>query len=413
MAGILTPTVVTREAARLFYNNLVLTKGVNRQYDNAFEIGGAKAGDTTNMRLPQRYTVTSGTTLGTQSQDEYSRPLQLSYQKHVPVRFTSKELTLSLQDFSDRVLAPAMAQLANEVDSDLLEVMRIRTSNVVGTPGSVPNALLTYLQAGAYMSDEATPRDAFRSMILDPNSMATIVDALKGLFQQSEEIGQQYMQGLMGRTAGFKWGEDQNVRSHTVGPLGGTPQVAGANQGILTGWAEYTDVTTSGWTASAAVRLNQGDIITFGGVQAVNPINRSSVGRLRTFVVESTTGGNISSDGTGAATVRDRPAIIAGGQYQNVTARPANLAPITVLGTAGATGRRNMAYHRDAFVVAFADLEMPDGVDWKARISIPELGFSIRAVRQYSIDTDTFPCRMEVLYGIGPLLPECACAIAS
>src|SRR5262245_12663549 len=205
MAGILTPTVVTREAARLFYNNLVLTKGVNRQYDNAFEIGGAKAGDTTNMRLPQRYTVTSGTTLGTQSQDEYSRPLQLSYQKHVPISFTSKELTLSLQDFSDRVLAPAMAQLANDVDSDLAEVMRIRTPWIVGTPGTIPNDLITYLDAGAIMTDESTPRDAMRSMVLAPSSMSVIVNGLKGLFQQSDEIGQQYMTGLMGRAAGFKW----------------------------------------------------------------------------------------------------------------------------------------------------------------------------------------------------------------
>jgi P22 coat protein - gene protein 5 len=411
MAGILTPTQVTREAARLFYNNLAFTKGVNRQYDDSFTIGGAKVGDTINMRLPQRYTVTSGPNLSAQTQDEYSRSLQLNTQKHVDVSFTSKELTLQLQDFSDRVLAPAMAQLANEVDVDGLQMAKIRTYNSVGTPGVVPNALLTYALAGAYMSDESTPRDAMRSMVLEPISMATIIDTLKGLFQQSDEIGQQYMTGLMGRALGFKWAEDQNIPSHTVGPLGGSPQVAGANQGLLTGWADFTDLLTSGWTAAAAVRLNQGDLIEIGGVFGVNPLSRASFGRLRRFVVESTVGGNVSSDGSGNATIRIRPAIIAGGQYQNVTARPANLAPITVIGTANTTGRRNIAYHRDAFVLGMADLEMPDGVDWKARVSVPELGFSIRAVRQYTINTDAYPARFDLLYGWATLLPEMAALI--
>jgi len=375
-------------------------------------LGGAKVGNTINMRLPARYVGTTGAALSVEDQTEVSRSLSLNTQFHVDVTFTTQELTLNLQDFSERVLAPAIAEIANKIDADGLLMAKNRTANVVGTPGATPNALLTYATAGAYMSQEGTPRDGLRSMILEPLAMATIVDALKGLFQQSDEIGEQYMQGLMGRALGFKWAEDQNIAVHTTGPLGGTPQTLGANQGIIVGWADFTDVATSGWTAAAATRLNVGDIITIAGVTAVNPRNRASVGRLRTFVVSSTTEGNVSSDVSGNATVRVRPAIIGGGQFQNVTARPAAGAPITVVGTANTVSPRNIGYHRDAFVLGMADLELPEGVHFSGRVSDKQLGLSIRMVRQYAISTDTIPARFDVLYGWAPLLPEMSCAIA-
>lgn len=409
---ILTPTIVTREAARLLYNNLKLIQGVNRQYDDSFQLGGAKGGTITNMRLPQRYTVASGPNLSVQAQDEYSRPLALDQQKHIDVRFSSVELTLKLQDFSDRVLAPAMVQLANQMDQDMATTMHDNTFNAVGTPGATPNTLLVYAQADAILAQMACPQDNLHTACLEPMAMATIFDSLKGLTEDSALIAAQYRSGLVTRAAGLNWYRDQNLVSHTVGPLGGSPQVSGANQGILTGWAAYTDVTVSGFTASAAVRLNKGDIITFTGVQAVNPVSRTSVGRLQQFVVASTTEGNVSSDGSGNATVRVRPAIIAGGQYQNVTARPANGAPIAVFGTAAQVGPRNMVYHQDSYVFASADLEMPDGVDWKARVALPQLGFSVRAVREYDINTDAFPARFDVLYGTAPLYPELACVVA-
>lgn len=409
--NILTPTIITREAARILYNNLKLIQGVNRQYDNSFQLGGAKGGTTTNMRLPQRYTVTTGPNLAVQDQDEYSRPLTFPPQRHVDVRFTSVELTLSLQDFSERVLDPAMNQLANDLDMMMAETMHWNTFNAVGTVGTVPNTLLVYAMADAILAQMAAPPDDQHSSVLEPIAMATIFDALKGLSEASTSIANQYKTGLLTRAAGLNWYRDQNIQTHTVGPLGGSPQVAGANQGLLTGWAPHTDLLTSGWTAAAAVRLNRGDIITIAGVQAVNPVNRLSVGRLQQFVVASTVEGNVSSDASGNATVRIRPAIIAGGQYQNVTARPANLAAIAVMGTAGQTGPRNMVYHKDAYVFASADLEMPDGVDWRARVALPQLGFSLRAVRQYDINTDAFPTRFDILAATAPLYPELSCVV--
>jgi hypothetical protein len=394
VAGILTPTQVTREAARIFYNTLSFSKGVSREYDDQFTLGGAKVGNSINMRLPQRYTTTTGPNLSAQAQDEYSRSLTLTTQRHVDVTFTTQELTMQLQDFSQRVLQPALAQLANEVDYDGMLMAKNRTANIVGTPGTPVNTLLTYAQALAMMDQEGAPRDGLRSIVLEPMAMAVIADALKGLTERGPSIAEQYMSGMLTRAWGADWGQDPNVAVHTTGPLGGTPAVAGANQGLLTGWAEFTDLLTSGWTAAAALRLNQGDIIQIAGVQAVNPLNRSTVGRLRHFVVESTAGGNISSDASGNATVRIRPAIIAGGQYQNVTIRPANGALITIVGTANTVGPRNVVYHRDAYVLGMADLEMPEGVHFSGRVSSREMGFSIRMVRQYTISNDSIPARL-------------------
>jgi hypothetical protein len=317
-------------------------------------------------------------------------------------------LTLQWQDFSDRVLKPAIATIANKIDTDGLMMAKRYTSAAVGTPGTTPNALLTYANAGAYMAQEGTPRDGMWSMVLEPIAMATIVDANKGLFQQSDQIGEQYMSGLMGRALGFKWHEDQNVNVHTVGPLGGTPLVDGASQSTTSGWAAYTDLLTKGWTSSAATRLNRGDIVTLAGVNAVNPQNRATLGRLRQFVVASTTEGNVSSTSGGAATLRLRPAIISAGQFQNVSAAPADNAAVTVLGAANTQTPTNIAFHRDAYVLGMADLEMPEGVHFSGRVSDKQLGISIRMVRQYTINNDSIPARFDVLYGWYPLLPEMA-----
>jgi hypothetical protein len=249
-------------------------------------------------------------------------------------------------------------------------------------------------------------------LCLEPIAMATYFDAFKGLFQSSERISEQYESGMVGTAAGFEWYQDQNVAVHTVGPLGGTPVVNGASQGVLTGVPLYTDLITDGWTAAAAARLNVGDVVTVAGVNAVNPVNRQTLNRLRQFAVASTTEGVVSSDASGNATIRLRPAIIAGGQFQNVTARPADGAAITVLGAASTITPQNMAFHKEAFAYAMFPLVRPDGVDDSAVLVDPVTGISIRYVRQYQIGTDTFPARFDIAYALGPYNPEWSCRIA-
>ena len=74
-------------------------------------------------------------------------------------QFTTQDLALSLDMFSDRVLKPAVAAIANKIDRDGLNVAALQTANIVGTAGTPPTGLITFLTAGAYLDSEGAPRD--------------------------------------------------------------------------------------------------------------------------------------------------------------------------------------------------------------------------------------------------------------
>lgn len=396
---LLTISMITREALRVLENNLTFAKGVNRQYDNAFAQSGAKIGDTLNIRKPARYVGRSGATLSVEDHTETSVPLQLGTQFGVDVQFTSKDMALSLDDFSQRFIKPAMAVVANKIDTDGLTLYK-DIYNTVGTAGTVPSTLRVALDAGAKMDLEACPRDGLRSLVIGPLAQAAMVDGLKGLFQSSEQIKDQYEQGNMGLAAGFKWSMDQNIVTHTFGQQGGTPLVNGASQ-------SGSSLITDGWTASAANRLKKGDVFTIAGVNAVNPQTRASNGQLRQFTVTA----DAASDGSGNCTIAISPAITTTGAFQTVDSAPADNAALTIYAAASTVTPTHLAYHRDAFVLGMADLPLPGGVDMASRISDNQLGVSVRMVRQYDITNDRFPCRLDVLYGWKTVYPELACRI--
>jgi hypothetical protein len=396
--SILTISQITRESLRVLENNLVFTKGVNREYDDKFGIEGAKIGNTLNIRKPARYQGRTGQVLQVESQTETYVPLTLSTQFGVDVQFTSADLQLSMDDFSQRFLTPALAVVANKIDRDGL-ALASQVYNTVGTPGTTPATLLPYLQAGAAMDFMAAPRDELRSVVCDPNANASLVNALNTYFNPGKEISDQYKSGNMGRAAGFKFSMDQNIIQQTIGAYLGSPTVNGAGQ---TG----TSLVTAGWTGTIANLLAAGDVFTIAGVYSVNPQSRVSTGRLAQFVVTTQ-----ASSSSGAATLAISPAITTSGQFQNVTAAPANGAAITVYGAANTVTPMNLAYHRDAFVFGCADLPLPRGVDMASRVSDKELGISVRMVRSYDIVNDMFPCRLDVLYGWSTVYPELACRI--
>lgn len=397
---LLTIAMIVRRALMVLENNLTFTKMVNREYDSRFAISGAKIGTVLDIRIPPRYTVTTTVALATQDATETKTTLTLNNQHHVDLSFTSQDLTLSIDDFSERFIGPAIAALANKIDAvGLAEYWNVY--NAIGTPGTTPATLLAYLQAGAKLDYEATPRDGNRAVVIEPTAQVVIVDALKGLFQASAEIEQQYKTGNMGLTAGLKFSMDQNVVSHTVGPLGGTPLCDGV------GVEAATTLVTKGWTAAAASRLVRGDIFTIANVYAVNPQSRVSTGQLRQFVVTA----NFSSGAGGGGTISIDPPLTSTGARQTINSLPADNAALTVLGAAGTVSPQNMAFHRDAFTLACVDLEMPQGVDIAARVSSKKLGISMRLVRQYDINNDAFPCRLDILYGWKTIRPEMACRL--
>lgn len=399
---IITPSMIAKEALLEFKNQLGFSKGVNRQYDDQFANKGAKIGATINIRKPVLFTVSDGATLVNQDVVEEQVPLTLDTQKHVSFKFTSKELTLSIDEFKERYLKPAASALANKVDVDGLTVAAQHTAQSVGTVGTTPTALLTYLEAQQKLNEAGCPMDDQRTILVSPGASTKIVDALKGLFQSSEQISKQYEKGMMGQAIGAKWKMSQNIYQYTTGQRGGTPLTNGVPA------SGATTLVTDAWTAAAANRVKAGDVFTIAGVYAVNPITKVSTGVLQQFVCTA----DAASDGSGNATLAISPAIVSTGPTQNVSNLPADNAALTFFPGTSALSTNNLLYHRDAFVLGSADLELPGGVDMASRASDPDSGLSIRIVRAYDISNDAFPCRLDILYGWKAVRPEFACKIA-
>jgi hypothetical protein len=237
---------------------------------------------------------------------------------------------------------------------------------------------------------------------------------LKGLFVPSDVIGKQYQKGMMGRdSAGMNWKMDQNIVSQTFGSYS-TATLACATTtatGFLTtGWASTSTIALTATTATAA--LKQGDTFTIANVFAVNPQNRQAYGsnKLRSFVVTADV--TVGTSGTTSVTVS--PAVISAGQFQNVSVSSTSAtAVVTPFNQTGTVSPQNIVMHKNAFTLATADLELPDGVHFAGRASDKELGLSMRIVRQYTINNDSIPTRVDVLYGWAPLYPELACRVAA
>jgi len=410
--NLLTISKITNEALMVLENELTFTSEVDRNYDDQFAVVGAKIGNTVNVRRPGRFIGTTGPALNVEDFNETSVPVTLSTQFHVDTQFTTQDLALSLDMFSDRVLKPAVAAIANKIDRDGLTTAKNNTANIVGTAGTIPTGLITYLSGQAYLDSEGAPRDGRRSCIVEPFTSATIVDNLKGLFNPTAQISAQYTKGLMGRdSGGMNWKLDQNVVSQTFGSYA-TATLACATTtatGFLTsGWASTSTIALTATTATAG--LKQGDVITIANVYATNPQNRQSYGKLRNFVVTADV--TVATSGTTSVVVS--PAVITGGQFQNVTVLATSAtAVVTPFNNTGVVSPQNIIMHRNAFTLAVADLELPDGVHFAGRASDKEIGLSMRVVRQYTINNDSIPTRLDVLYGWAPLYPELACRVAA
>jgi hypothetical protein len=411
---LLTISKITNEALMVLENELTFTSEINREYDDQFAVAGAKIGATVNVRKPARFIGTTGPALSVEDFNETSIPVTLNTQFHVDTQFSTADLALSLDMFSDRVIKPGVAAIANKIDRDGLVLAKNSIANIVGTAGVPPTSLLTYLTGQAYLDSEGAPRDGRRACIVEPFTSATIVDSLKGLFMPSAKISEQYEKGMMGTdSAGMRWKMDQNVVSQTFGSYAGatlSTNTATFTGSLTSGWASSSTITIS--AASAAAPIQQGDVITIANVYAVNPQNRQPYGtnRLRNFVVTSAV--TISSGGSASVTVS--PAIITAGQFQNVfVSATSSSAVVTPFNNTGTVSPQNIILHRNCETLACADLELPAGVVFAGRASDKELGLSIRVVRQYTINNDSVPCRMDVLYGWAMLYPELGCRVAA
>lgn len=402
--------IIVREAMFFLKNNLVMGNLVNRDYEDEFvdSVNGYKKGSTVRIKRPENYIPARSTTLSVSDAEEATTTMVVDTQLNKGLQFTSQELTLMLSGpkgarrIGEQKIGPLMHAFANTIDLDLTNLYK-KVYNWVGTPGQQIDSYPDYLKATERLNEMAVPMDR-RSGILTPNDHVGLVGAFHNLYDT--KVARSALERARLPLLG---GDDvymsQNVATHTVGPLGGTPLVNGGAQNVTYATAKATmtqNLITDGWTAAAAARVKAGDVFTIAGVYAVNPVGKQQLDFLQQFVVQA----DASSDGSGNATLSISPPIITSGAYQTVSAAPADNAALTFLGAAGTNYRQNMTFHRDAFALAVVPLELPDGAAFKARVT--EDGLSVRVTSDFDITNDNNIWRFDVLYGVRALRPELA-----
>lgn len=387
---ILTPTAVTREILRLAHNKAKFIGSINRQYDDSYAKSGAKIGNDLKIRQPNKYTVTTGATMNVQDTPETSTTLTVSTQKHVGVKFSSAELTMSMQDFSKRILDPAVAVLIANVEADAYSMYK----NVYNVIDGDAAALTFYHVADAVraLEDGLAPPDN-RNAMLSTVHTAKFLDVTKGLFNNTATLGKQYTSGMIGNAVGLDFYSNPIVAKHQTGTAVATTlyTVNGATQSGAT-------ITVQTGTTTFLI----GDVVTFAGANAVHPETKADLGYLQKFVITA-------NSGASATSLAISPSLTISGASQNVTGYPTDVGAVVKIGVAAvasATMDTSMVYHQDAFTFATADLVMPQGVDFAAREVLD--GISVRVVRQYDINNDQYPCRIDILYGYKALRPEWA-----
>ncbi len=397
--SILTIDMITRKALEILENNLVLTRNVNRQYDDSFAVEGAKIGSTLRIRLPDRALVTDGAALQAQDDNEQFTTLTVASQKHIGVNFTSAELTMQLDDFAERVLKPRISQLASSIDADVANAFKT-IGNSVGTPGTTPSTSLVLLQAQQKLNENAAVMNP-RYATVNPAANAGLVEGMKGLFNPTDTISKQFKNGMMGMgVLGFdEINMSQSIKQFTCGTrdaTGGSTSAAVTSEGATT-------IAITGAGANDTVKA--GDVFTVADCYAVNPQTRESTGSLFQFVALS----DVTLGASGEGNVTVAAMYSANHALATVNALPGNSKAVVFVGASGSQYPQNLVYHKDAITFATADLLLPQGVDMAARAV--HNGISLRVVRQYDINNDRMPCRIDVLYGFSTIRPQMACRI--
>jgi hypothetical protein len=394
--SLLTIDMITRKSLEILENNLVITRNVNRQYDDSFAVEGAKIGSTLRIRLPDRALVTDGAALQVQDDNEQFTTLTVSNQQHIGINFTSAELTMQLDDFAERVLKPRISQLASTVDANVANAYKL-VGNSVGTPGVAPATALVLLQAQQKLNENAATMSP-RYATVNPAANAALVNGLSGFFNPTDVISRQFKNGMMGeQVLGYEEvNMSQSIKVHTCGTRAATGNSTGAS-------VTAEGATTLTLTVGSGETINPGDVFTIADCFAANPQTRESTGSLFQFVAIS------SSTTTTTATVTVAPMYSASNALCTMVSLPLTGKAVIFVGAANGSFPQNLVYHRDAIAFATADLLLPQGVDMASRAV--HNGISLRVVRQYDINNDRMPCRVDVLYGFNTIRPQMACRI--
>jgi hypothetical protein len=396
---------VAKEALAILQNMLGFAKNVNRDFESEFSSNqgrGYSPGQTINIKRPPRYTYRAGRISVPQSTTETSVALTLS-QGGTDLSFTSLERTLSVQQFEQKMQA-AVAAVVNEIDRQGLDLARRTVYNAVGTVGTLPTtqatayALLT--QGNQKLDEMGAPRDRQRSLVVNPAMNAAVLQGFGGLFNAAPAISKGYNDGMFQNAFGLNVALDQNVARHTNGT-----QPTGPTANAVNG-ASQTGATITVNAAAITGTILAGSVITFAGVNAVNPQSRQDTGSLQQFVVTA----NVAASAT---SISISPAITPTGAFQNVTASPANNAALSVLGAASAAYDTNILYHRDAFTLAMVPMYEPMAGTGAKVTQMSDDGFSVKVTQFYDGVNDNNMMRLDVLFGWAATYPELACKLVA
>lgn len=383
--------MVTREALRIAHEQLSFIGTINRQYDDSFAKTGGKIGSTLRIRQPNQFTRRTGSrVMDVQDVTETAITATVATQDGVDIRFNSAELALDIDELSRRYIEPAVKVLVSGIEGDVLTSVTKDVYNLVGTAGTPPTDLVATGAARAKLNQYLAPKDGNRYVQMDSVTMGGLVNGLKGLFQDSQQIKEQYREGMIGRTGMADFYENERTYSHTTGSDFTTVTVNDA--AIADGDSTIT---------AAGGNFKAGDVFTFADVYAVHPETKQQYAHLQQFTV--------TADGT--TSLSFSPALQSTGAKQNVSALPANSAAITFVGSASTTYRQNLMYHKDAFTFITADLPLMD--DAHKCVRRVQDGLSLRVWQASDIRNDEMLMRLDILYGYKTLRPEWACRITN
>jgi len=389
--------MVTREALRILHQKLNFVGKVNRQYDDSYAKSGAKIGDTLKIRLPNEYSVRTGRSLDVQDTTETSVDLTVATQKGVDMKFTSVDLTMDIDDFSERILEPAMSVLAANIEYDAMSMYKDVYQEISDVGASI--TLPDVLNGAKALTDSLAPSSE-RCLNMNTQDNVDLVNALSGLFNPNSNLSSQYREGMIANQfVGYK-----EVYENTMWPIHTTGTDDGTGDYVVNG-ANQTGAAVTVQTGTGTFK--KGDIVTFAGCNRVHPETKQDTGALQRFVITADVAASATS-------LPISPSIVVTGARQNVSASPTDTGQVfkresdnsTAIGASADYGI-SMGFHKDAFAFATADLIMPGGVDFAAREQMD--GISMRIVRQYDINNDEIPARLDVLYGYKTLRAQLAC----
>lgn len=401
--SLVTIDMVTKEALRIAHEKSQFIGTTDRQYDDSYGNTGAKIGSTLRVRYPNQYSRTTGSrVMDVQEQNERTSPIVLATQDHVDMRFNSAELALSIDEISKRYIEPAMSVLISGIESDYLAYATKATYNVAGTAGSPPTDLVAVGSARAKLNQGLAPKDGNRFIQCDSVTMGGMVNGLKGLFQDSNQIKEQYREGMIGRTAMADWYENDRMWTMTNGSdVTGTLDAAS----LVTDGGSTMDMHTT----VAVTAVNVGQVFTVAGVYACHPETKAAYSSLQQFTITA----------IGATTVTVSPATYWTGPRKNVvtstggtvSAATFNSATLTFVGGASTSYLQNLMYHKEAFQFVTADLPIMDDASKCVRMN--KDGLSLRVWQASDIRNDELLMRIDILYGMAALRPEWACRITN